>query len=663
MPPGLLALAAALTTLALTLTPLPLEAQVPVRVPSAVAAAATRGPVRVIVRLATPEAAGDLRRADARSAQRAAVAGAQAAVLARLGGQAVRGVKRFTYVPGFAAEVDQAALLALAALPGVAAIEPDTPMRPIGVAPADPSAPVVVHSVPLIQAPLLWEAGIEGDGWTVAVLDSGVDPTHPFLRPRVVSEACYSSTVTSQGATSLCPGGASSSVATGSGWNCTAELDDIYDGCNHGTHVAGIAIGNDQAGSVYGVARKATLLSIQVFSHFENPTLCAPESSCILSYTSDQVRGLERVFELAGTLEGSRIAAINLSIGAGHYAGTCDTDYSSFKAAVDQLRALGIATVVASGNDGSATGLSAPACVSSVVSVGSSTKLDELSYFSNRSPQLSVLAPGSSIVSSVVGGAYVTYSGTSMAAPHVTGAWALLRERYSQASVHSILSALVATGLEIADVDSGLVYRRIRVWDAAAALGGPTGRPGAPASLQAVPSGNMVTISWRPPAGGGSVSAYEIVAGHSPGADDVGRFNVGTSLAVTASAAPGTYYLRVVALNASGAGAPSEEVSFAIEGGGPGPSLPAPPTGLTAQVSGSTVTLSWSAPAGGTAPTAYVIEAGSASGLADLATFVADTTPSVVVTGVPAGRYYVRVRARNGAGTGTPSTELVVVVP
>src|SRR5207247_1835953 len=108
---------------------------------------------------------------------------------------------------------------------------------------------------------------------------------------------------------------------------------------------------------------------------------------------------------------------------------------------------------------------SVPACVSTAVSVGATTKYDQVAYFSNVAPFLSLFAPGVSITSSFAGGGFAIASGTSMAAPHVAGTWAVLKQAKPTASVDEILQALSGTGVMIEDTlaETGTTRPRIQV--------------------------------------------------------------------------------------------------------------------------------------------------------------------------------------------------------
>ena len=404
--------------------------------------------VRVIVGLQTPftpEGALDDERA---KTQRADIDGARERLLRSLTGTKHSVVNTFESIPSVALELDASALAALEKSGLAASIEPD-----------ELSDPTLAQSTTITESAEANSLGRDGTGQNVAVLDTGVDKAHSFLAGKVVSEACFSD--------GDCPGGASSSTATGSGVPCTYAAGD----CQHGTHVAGIAAG--RGASFSGVAPGANLIAINVFSRFDSGCGNRP-TPCARSFTSDQIKGLERVFALRSSL---RIASVNMSLGGGQFSSNCDSD--SRKAAIDNLRSAGIATVISSGNDGFANAVSAPSCISSAITVGNTTKTDTVATLSNSSPLVELLAPGSSINSSIPGGGFGSKSGTSMAAPHVAGAWAVLKQVSPAASVPTLLGHLQATGKPITDPDNGISKPRIRVLTASTRLADTGMRPGA----------------------------------------------------------------------------------------------------------------------------------------------------------------------------------------
>jgi subtilisin len=411
------------------------------------AKAQAKDSVRVIVGLRgnyQPE--GRLGNAQAIQTQRNAISQAQNALLNQMTHLNVQAIKKFAFIPHLVVEADAAALVALAFNPNVTSIEEDQPRRPS-----------LMVSVPLIGAPSAWAKGYTGAGQVVAILDTGIDKTHPFLSGKVVSEACYSTTNPVDTATSLCPGGVAQSTDPGSGLYCT-----VVGICIHGTHVAGIAAGRDNGSIGFsGVAKDANLIAIQIFSYFSD---CA----CIGAYDSDILSGMERVQTLSSSYN---IAAVNLSLGGETYTtqAACDAAYPAYKDAIANLSSLNIATVIASGNDYSSNAIETPACVSGAISVGSTqdgsggTSVDTVSSFSDSSSFLSLLAPGEYIYSSIPGGGFRTLSGTSMATPHAAGAWAVLKSAQPSATVDQILAALGATGQSVTDGRNGITKPRIQV--------------------------------------------------------------------------------------------------------------------------------------------------------------------------------------------------------
>lgn len=220
------------------------------------------------------------------------------------------------------------------------------------------------------------------------------------------------------------------------------------------------------------MARGADIIAMQIFSKFLTEDVCGVgDAPCTRSRTSDQIGALERVLTLSG---GMNIAAVNMSLGGGQYfdQASCDADNVSIRAAIDNLRSVGIATVIAAGNDSWTESIGAPGCVSSAISVGATTDNDNVAGFSNIYPQIHLLAPGTFITSSVPGG-LGSKQGTSMATPHVAGAWAVMKQRSPAASVSDVLSNLQSTATPVDDLRSGGIETAMSRINLDLAIGAP----------------------------------------------------------------------------------------------------------------------------------------------------------------------------------------------
>ncbi|MCT2582855.1 S8 family serine peptidase [Actinophytocola gossypii] len=275
--------------------------------------------------------------------------------------------------------------------------------------------PTLTESVPRVGAPEAWAAGYRGDGTTVAVLDTGYDANHPDLRGVVVGAKDF----------------------TGEG---PATVDTV----GHGTHVASTIAGRDDRRT--GVAPGAELLVGKVLG----------ESG---GTEADVIAGMEWA-----VAQGADV--VNMSLGSGP---TDGTDLVS-----QRLNALsessGTLFVVAAGNYGARGTIGSPGSADRALTVGSVTKDDELSVFTSRGPRLGdhglkpeITAPGSDIVAARAEGTnpaasvdedYVRMSGTSMAAPHVAGAAAILAGQHPEWTGEQLKNALVGSAHRLAGIDT-----------------------------------------------------------------------------------------------------------------------------------------------------------------------------------------------------------------
>ena len=446
----------------------------PARVDAAVAAAPAGSVLPVIIRLRTesPASAYAALSADDKTRYTARLQAQQAGLVSRHAGLLKTLKAQPVISPLVFALLDVDGITALQNDPAVAAIHLD-----------ERHDTSLFESTTTIGSATANAAGYTGAGTSVAVLDTGVLSSHEFLAGQVVGEACFSTNYAAGGATSVCPGGGETAFGTGAGAPCDTD-------CQHGTHVAGIVAGKQltRGGrTVSGVAPGAKIIAVQVFTKFTSG--CgAGVPVCISSYTSDEIAALEWVYANRTTGSWGTLAAINMSLGGGAYSTMADCAGDPLKPIIDTLRAAGVATVIASGNESEVAKISGPACISSAIAVGAVTAarygtLDAPASFSNRPAAINNLpdanndrlldfvAPGNEIMSAISNSttSYDDYPGTSMATPHVAGAWALLKGIMPNASVLQVMTWLRTSGKMITDTRNGdpLLVPRIDVGAAA----------------------------------------------------------------------------------------------------------------------------------------------------------------------------------------------------
>ena len=264
---------------------------------------------------------------------------------------------------------DRAAAEKLAIHPSVLRVDDDVVVEAIGKpAPSPQPAEILPWGITRIGADKVW-IGNTADKIKVGIIDTGISNAHPDLLDNVA-------------------GGVNTINSTKS-WN---------DDNGHGSHVAGIVAALDNTIGVVGVGPDIDLYAIKVLNRNGS------------GFLSDVIEGIQ--WAVANNMQ-----VINMSLGTG-------SDIQSFHDAVIAAKNDGLVVVAAAGNSGGSVGF--PAAYEEVIAVSATDSSDTIAYFSSRGPEVDLAAPGFSIYSTYKGTGYATLSGTSMAAPHVSGVAALV---------------------------------------------------------------------------------------------------------------------------------------------------------------------------------------------------------------------------------------------
>ena len=363
----------------------------------------------------------------------------------------VRMRRAFDVVEGFSAEVSAAGLMRLIERPRVQRVDLEANVEA-----------QLAEAVPQVKLAALGSLGWTGTGVRVAIVDTGVDLSHPDLGSAVVGERCFCA---DPGGTGCCPDGSSDQAGPGS-----AQDDHL-----HGTLVAGV-LTSDGVVAPPGGAPDAEIVAVKVLGSGGTGRL------------TDLVAGLDWVL-----VNRPDVKLLNLSLGFPGYAGDCDSADANTMAlamAVDSLHANGVLTVSASGNEGSGTLIHAPACLSNALAVGAvwdanlgtrsvlgctdvTTAADQVTCYSNSNDRVDVFAPGGQITTTLLGGGITNNGhGTSLAAPVVAACAAALLQAFPSATPATLEAALEASPTLVTDATNGLNFPRIDCVEAFLQMGG-----------------------------------------------------------------------------------------------------------------------------------------------------------------------------------------------
>jgi subtilisin len=314
---------------------------------------------------------------------------------------------------GYSATLSSDRVAALKADPSVAAVAPDLPVH------------AFVQTLPTginrIDGELSSTVSGNGSGTVnadIAIIDTGIQLNHPDLNAR-------------------------------NGTNCVTPGAQAQDDHGHGTHVAGTAAALDNGDGVVGVAPGARVWAVKVLNAAGSGT------------TSQIICGIDWVTANAGTIE-----VANMSLGGASFFGAfsgCNSAFDPMHPAICRSVQAGVTYAVAAGNSAADANNFVPATYSQVITVSALADFngqpgggapatcradedDTFANFSNFGADIDLIAPGVCILSSYLGGGYNTFSGTSMASPHVAGAAALYKSANPGASPAQVRTALQNAG-------------------------------------------------------------------------------------------------------------------------------------------------------------------------------------------------------------------------